>query len=135
FISSTYLHLIQQPQPVLQPVLNTNNIPPPIQLFNSTTKTQSQIITQSINQSHPLILFLPSTYPTIHTQQNITYTQIHYNFPKSLPKPIYLFHINKPSTQSPQNSKKLHQFNTKLKQNTLITPNINHISELKTKLS
>ena len=135
FISSTYLDLIEERQAVVEAVLNSNNIPAGMELFNSSSKSQWKIITQWINESDAVILLLGSSYGTIDSEENISYTEMEYNFAKSLGKPIYVFEMNKASTESAEKSKKLDEFKTKVKENRLISPNINDISELKSKVS
>lgn len=135
FISSTYLDLIEERQAVVEAVLNSNNIPAGMELFNSSSKSQWEIITQWINESDALILLLGSSYGTIDSEENISYTEMEYNYAKSLGKPIYVFEMNKTSSKSNENFKKLDEFKTKVKKNRLISPNINDISELKSKVS
>ncbi|MGT2341309.1 DUF4062 domain-containing protein [Staphylococcus aureus] len=95
FISSTYLDLIEERQAVVKAVLNSNNIPAGMELFNSSSKSQWEIITQWINESDAVILLLGSSYGTIDSEENISYTEMEYNFAKSLGKPIYVFEMNK----------------------------------------
>ncbi|MEL3712046.1 DUF4062 domain-containing protein [Staphylococcus borealis] len=99
FISSTYKDLIEERQAVVEAVLNSNNIPAGMELFNSSSKSQWEIITQWINESDALILLLGSSYGTIDSEENISYTEMEYNYAKSLGKPIYVFEMNK--TPSP----------------------------------
>ncbi|HCV3010581.1 TPA: DUF4062 domain-containing protein [Staphylococcus aureus] len=117
FISSTYLDLIEERQAVVEAVLNSNNIPAGMELFNSSSKSQWEIITQWINESDAVILLLGSSYGTIDSEENISYTEMEYNFAKSLGKPIYVFEMNKASTESAEKSKKLDEFKTKVKEN------------------
>lgn len=135
FISSTYLDLIKERQAVVEAVLNSNNIPAGMELFNSSSKSQWEIIKQWINESDALILLLGSSYGTIDSEENISYTEMEYNYAKSLRKPIYVFEMNKTSSESDKNSEKLNEFKKKVKENRLISPNINDISELKNKVS
>lgn len=135
FISSTYLDLIEERQAVVEAVLNSNNIPAGMELFNSSNKSQWEIITQWINESDALILLLGYSYGTIDSEENISYTEKEYNYAKSLGKPIYIFEMNKSYSEPDKNHEKLNEFKKKVKENRLISPNINDISELKNKVS
>lgn len=135
FISSTYLDLIEERQAVVEAVLDSENIPAGMELFNSSSKSQWEIITQWINESDALILLLGSSYGTIDSEENISYTEKEYNYAKSLGKPIYVFEMDKTSSKSNENQKKLDKFKMKVKENRLISPNIDGISELKSKIS
>ena len=58
---------------------------------------------------------LGSRYGTIDSEENFSYTEMEYNYAKSLGKPIYIFEMNKTSDESTENSKKLDEFKTKVK--------------------
>lgn len=135
FISSTYLDLKEERQAVVEAVLNSNNIPAGMELFNSSSKSQWDIIMQWINESDALILLLGSSYGTIDNEENISYTEKEYNYAKSLGKPIYVFEMDKTSSKPNANQNKLDEFKMKAKEDRLISLNIDSIAELKNKVS
>ncbi|MGX0911365.1 DUF4062 domain-containing protein [Staphylococcus caprae] len=135
FISSTYKDLKDERQAVVEAVLNSRNIPAGMELFNSSSKSQWEIIKQWINESDALILLLGSRYGAIDNEEKISYTEKEYNYAKSLEKPIYVFEINKINTNSNKDLEKLDEFKKKVKENRLIKMNIENTSELKNQVS
>ena len=135
FISSTYKDLKDERQAVVEAVLNSRNIPAGMELFNSSSKSQWEIIKQWINESDALILLLGSRYGAIDNEEKISYTEKEYNYAKSLEKPIYVFEMNKINTNSNKDLEKLDEIKKKVKENRLIKMNIENTSELKNKVS
>ena len=82
---------------MVEAVLNSGNIPAGMELFNSISKSQWEIITQWINESDALTLLLGSRYGTIDNEEHISFTEKEYNYAKSLEKPIYVFEMYKDS--------------------------------------
>lgn len=135
FISSTYTDLKDERQAVVEAVLNSGNIPAGMELFNSSSKSQWEIITQWINESDALILLLGSRYGTIDNKEHISFTEKEYNYAKSLGKPIYVFEMYKGSVHQEKNHEQLDIFKEKVKENRLITLDIKSVAELKNKVT
>lgn len=69
------------------------------------------------------------------TVKRILVIQKKYNYTKSLGKSIYVFEMGKTSSKPNVNQNKLDEFKMKVKENRLISLNIDSISELKSKVS
>lgn len=97
FVSSTYEDLKEERKSVSQALLESNCIPAGMELFPASNKTSWEIIKKVINESDYYLLIIAGKYGSTGIDDNgnkVGYTEMEYNYAKSIKKPIIVF-INK----------------------------------------
>ncbi|MGB6129457.1 MAG: DUF4062 domain-containing protein, partial [Psychrilyobacter sp.] len=120
FISSTYKDLIEARQKVSDEILKSYNLPIGMELFSASNKSQWEIITKIIDNTDYYVLILGHRYGSLN-EDGIGYTEMEYDYAKSLGIPILSFVRSedvstKPSEREtdPELIKKLNAFRKKV---------------------
>ena len=127
FVSSTYEDLIEERKEVSQAILECNCIPSGMELFPASNKKQWEIIKQIIDDSDFYLLIIAGRYGTLgidDTGRRVGYTEMEFDYARSLNKPILAF-INKEPEKLPakyvekseRRNKHLQKFIEKVKSN------------------
>lgn len=90
FISSTYKDLIDARKKVSDEILKSYNLPIGMELFSASDKSQWEIITKIIDETDYYVLILGHRYGSLN-EDGIGYTEMEYDYAKSLGIPILSF--------------------------------------------
>ncbi|MCD7879717.1 MAG: DUF4062 domain-containing protein [Candidatus Gastranaerophilales bacterium] len=91
FISSTFEDLQDERKAALEAILITNNIPIGMESFVASSKEQFEHIKSCIESCDYYILIVGARYGTQHPKLNLSYTELEFDYAKSLNKPILAF--------------------------------------------
>ncbi len=91
FISSTFEDLQDERRAALEAILITNNIPVGMESFVATSQEQFEHIKDCINNCDYYILIVGGRYGSLHPELNLSYTELEFDYAKSLNKPILAF--------------------------------------------
>ena len=93
FISSTYVDLKEERQAAVEAILSAGHIPAGMELFNAGNDSQQITIQKWINESDVYMLILGGRYGSIDPVQNISYTEIEYNYALEKGMPVFAVFI------------------------------------------
>lgn len=91
FISSTFKDLQEERKAALEAILITGNIPVGMESFVASSQEQFEYIKNCINSCDYYILIIGGCYGSTHPQLGISYTELEFDYAKSLNKPILTF--------------------------------------------
>lgn len=91
FISSTFDDLQDERKAALEAILITNNIPIGMESFVASSQEQFEHIKNCIESCDYYILIVGSRYGSQHPKLNLSYTELEFDFAKSINKPILAF--------------------------------------------
>lgn len=91
FISSTFDDLKEERKAILEAILITNNIPVGMESFVATSQEQFEHIKAYISNCEYYILIVGGRYGSQHPKLNLSYTELEFDYAKSLNKPILAF--------------------------------------------
>jgi len=110
FVSSTYNDLIEERKSITQTLLECDCIPTGMELFPASNRSQWDLIKKVINESDYYLLVIAGRYGSIGTDDNgnkVGYTEMEYDYAKSIGKPIVVFlHKNRGTLPSEKTEKK-----------------------------
>ena len=122
FVSSTYLDLKEERMMITQALLESDCIPAGMELFSVSGKRTWDVIKNVIDDSDYYLLVLAGKYGSIDKNTQMSYTEMEYEYAKSINKPILAFLYNdidnlpaKKVESTPRMRKKLEQFRKKVK--------------------
>ena len=128
FVSSTFTDLKKERQAAVEAILKSGNIPAGMELFTAENESQLDTIKRWINESDVYCLILGGRYGSIEPQSKKSYTEIEYDYAKSIEKPTFAVvitdeYLNKKVKENNidfierENSEKLKQFRDKVLSN------------------
>lgn len=128
FVSSTFTDLKKERQAAVEAILKSGNIPAGMELFTAGNESQLDTIKRWINESDVYCLILGGRYGSIEPQSKKSYTEIEYDYAKSIEKPTFAVvitdeYLNKKVKENNidfierENSEKLKQFRDKVLSN------------------
>lgn len=128
FISSTYQDLKNARHEISQALLRTDCFPAGMELFPAADEEQFSFIKEVIQDSDYYILITAGRYGSIHPKTGLSYTEMEYDFAKSIGKPIIrLLHENPFEKlmgefieSTDEGRAKLIQFREKLRESSLV---------------
>ena len=91
FISSTYEDLREERKSAVEAILITKNIPVSMESFTASSQEQFEYIKNCIRDCDYYILIIGGRYGTLHPELNLSYTELEFDYAKSLNKPIHIF--------------------------------------------
>lgn len=91
FISSTFKDLQEERKSALEAILITGNIPVGMESFVASSQEQFEYIKDCINNCDYYILIIGGCYGSMHPELGISYTELEFDYAKSLNKPILIF--------------------------------------------
>lgn len=91
FISSTFDDLQYERRSALEAILITNNIPIGMESFVASSQEQFEHIKSCIKGCDYYILIVGGRYGSQHPKLNLSYTELEFDYAKSLNKPILAF--------------------------------------------
>ena len=91
FISSTFDDLQYERRAALEAILITNNIPIGMESFVASSQEQFEHIKSCIKGCDYYILIVGGRYGSQHPKLNLSYTELEFDYAKSLNKPILAF--------------------------------------------
>ena len=129
FVSSTYIDLKEERQAAVEAILKSGNIPAGMELFTAGDKSQLETITRWIDESDVYFLILGGRYGSIESTTGNSYTEIEYDYAKSINKPTFAVviteeYLNKKVQENSidfierEHNDKLKQFREKVLKNT-----------------
>lgn len=129
FVSSTYIDLKEERQAAVEAILKSGNIPAGMELFAAGDKSQLETITRWIDESDVYFLILGGRYGSIESTTGNSYTEIEYDYAKSINKPTFAVvikedYLNKKVQENSidfierEHNDKLKQFRDKVLKNT-----------------
>lgn len=89
FVSSTFTDLKKERQAAVEAILKSGNIPAGMELFTSGNESQLETIKRWINESDIYCLILGGRYGSIEPKSKKSYTEIEYDYAKSIEKPTF----------------------------------------------
>ncbi len=110
FISSTFSDLQDERKSILEAILITNNIPIGMESFVATSQEQFEHIKDCINNCDYYIIVVGGRYGSLHPELNTSYTELEFDYAKSLNKPILGF-IRRDINKCRQKDKDLRNIN------------------------
>jgi hypothetical protein len=90
FVSSTYLDLVAERQAVSNALLQMNCIPAGMELFPAASDNQWNLIKRVIDDCDYYLVIVAGRYGSIH-RQDVSYTEMEYNYALKAKKPIITF--------------------------------------------
>lgn len=128
FVSSTYIDLKEERQAAVEAILKSGNIPAGMELSTAGDKSQLETITRWIDESDVYFLILGGRYGSIESTTGNSYTEIEYDYAKSIDKPTFAIvitdeYLNKKVQENSiefmerENSEKLKKFRDKVLSN------------------
>ncbi len=118
FISSTFDDLQDERRAALEAILITNNIPIGMESFVASSQEQFEHIKNCIESCDYYILIVGGRYGSQHPKLNLSYTELEFDYAKSLNKPILAFirsDINK-CRKKDSDLENISKFRTKVQQ-------------------
>lgn len=94
FISSTYEDLKNERKSIIEAILMTGNIPVGMESFVAASQEQFEYIKNCISSCDYYILVVGGRYGSLHPVQKLSYTELEFDYAKSLHKPILVFMYN-----------------------------------------
>lgn len=91
FISSTYEDLREERKSAVEAILITKNIPVGMESFTASSQEQFEYIKNCIRNCDYYILIIGGRYGILHPELNLSYTELEFDYAKSLNKPIHIF--------------------------------------------
>lgn len=91
FISSTFEDLKKERNSAIEAILMTNNIPVGMEAFVASSKEQFEYIKNCINDSDYYIVIVGGRYGSLHPELNLSYTELEFDYAKSVGKPMLCF--------------------------------------------
>lgn len=91
FISSTFEDLKKERNSAIEAILMTNNIPVGMEAFVASSKEQFEYIKNCINDSDYYIIIVGGRYGSLHPELNLSYTELEFDYAKSVGKPMLCF--------------------------------------------
>lgn len=124
FISSTFEDLQNERRDALEAILITKNIPIGMEAFVASSQKQFEYIKECINSCDYYILLVGGRYGTIHPEFNISYTELEFDYAKSLNKPILIFYYKDISKlrKKDENLENINKFRDKIQKEILCQP-------------
>lgn len=120
FVSSTFRDLHEEPQAVLDAILNMNHFPAGMELFPASDSTPWEVIERVIDDSDYYVLIVGGMYGSTDSS-GISYTEREYDYAKRTNKPVLAFLHQNPDAipagkaeMIPAAQKKLREFREKL---------------------
>lgn len=89
FISSTYDDLQAERQAAVSAILKAGHIPAGMELFTAGDQSQMNIIKRWIDDSDIFMLILGGRYGSIEYESRKSYTELEYEYAKSINKPLF----------------------------------------------
>lgn len=118
FISSTFDDLQDERRAALEAILITNNIPIGMESFVASSQEQFEHIKKCIESCDYYILLVGGRYGSQHPNLNLSYTELEFDYAKSINKPILAFirsDINK-CRKKDKDLRNINNFRTKVQQ-------------------
>ncbi|MEB7733449.1 DUF4062 domain-containing protein [Mammaliicoccus sciuri] len=94
FVSSTYKDLKKERQALVEAILESNNIPAGMELFNASSSSQWQIIEKWIKEADIVVLLVGERYGTIDDKSGKSFTHLEFDYATKLNKPIFVFKMS-----------------------------------------
>jgi hypothetical protein len=94
FVSSTYSDLIPERQAAVAAILKAGHIPAGMELFTAGDTSQMNTIQRWINESDVYMLILGGRYGSIEPTTNLSYTELEYDYARTIGKPTFAVVIN-----------------------------------------
>lgn len=123
FVSSTYVDLIDARKKIIETVLSLYHFPVGMEMFSADDSEQWDIIKETIDASDYYVIIIGHKYGSV-SKDGISYTEMEYNYAKSLNIPVLAFIrgrdvLTKPHEREsdPQKEKQLNAFIEKAKAN------------------
>ena len=91
FISSTYEDLKEERKSAVEAILITKNIPVGMESFTASSQEQFEYIKNCIRDCDYYILIVGGRYGTQHPELHLSYTELEFDYAKSLNKPVNIF--------------------------------------------
>lgn len=89
FVSSTYIDLKDERQAAVEAILKSGNIPAGMELFTAGNDSQLTTIKRWIDDSDIYFLILGGRYGSIESKSQKSYTELEYDYAKSINKPTF----------------------------------------------
>jgi len=89
FVSSTFIDLIEERQAAVAAILKAGHIPAGMELFTSGDQSQMATIKRWIEESDVYMLILGGRYGSIEPTSTLSYTELEYEYARSLGKPLF----------------------------------------------
>lgn len=113
FVSSTYVDLIDARKKVIDTVLSLYHFPVGMEMFSADDSEQWEIIKETIEASDYYVIVIGHKYGSI-SSDGISYTEMEYNYAKSLNIPILAFIRNRDVLTKPHEREIEHSKSEKL---------------------
>ncbi|ARD58974.1 hypothetical protein Y71_03220 [Kosakonia radicincitans DSM 16656] len=91
FVSSTYVDLIEARKKIIETVLNLYHFPVGMEMFSADDSEQWEIIKETIDASDYYIVIIGHKYGSISPSTGISYTEMEYDYAKSIGVPVLAF--------------------------------------------
>lgn len=98
FVSSTYEDLKEARQEVVNALLQMNCFPVGMEYFNASDKSQWEVIKSLIDECDYYVLIIAGKYGSVEPKSGKSYTQLEYEYAKSVGVPTIAFLHEKPET-------------------------------------
>ncbi|WP_426381557.1 DUF4062 domain-containing protein [Mammaliicoccus lentus] len=95
FVSSTYEDLKKERQALVEAILESNNIPAGMELFNASSSSQWQIIEKWIDEADIVVLLVGERYGTVDEKTGKSFTHLEFDYATKLAKPLIVFKLSK----------------------------------------
>lgn len=127
FISSTFKDLQEERRVAIEAVLITGNIPVGMESFVASSQEQFEYIKKCINNCDYYILIVGGCYGSTHPKSGISYTELEFDYAKSLNKPILIFFYRDIAELSNKdvNLENINKFRIKVQKENLCQPFLN----------
>lgn len=123
FVSSTYVDLIEARKKIIETVLSLYHFPVGMEMFSADDSEQWEIIRETIDGSDYYVVIIGHKYGSM-SSENISYTEMEYDYAKSLNIPVLAFIRNRDvgtkaheRESDPLNEQRLNNFIEKAKAN------------------
>lgn len=115
FISSTYKDLVEARGKVIEAILSLKHIPIGMENFTASNRNQWQYIKDVLKDCDYYVLIVGHRYGSIDSDTGISYTEMEFDFAKSLNIPILSFVIDRNSMPLLPDDRESHEHEEKLK--------------------